>query len=86
MVRGERLASGNSSRLSVPPTPFTAEAVEAMAPFLLFIIYLLVATPLGLASRLIHDPLSRRRNRRATTYWTASSDSRNLPGKEAAEG
>jgi hypothetical protein len=35
----------------------------------LFLVYLLIATPVGLVSRLVHDPLSRRRNRRATTYW-----------------
>ncbi|MFD0971261.1 hypothetical protein [Plantactinospora endophytica] len=46
-----------------------------MAPLLLFT-YLLVATPLGWASRLVHDPLTRRRRRRATTYWTASSEGR----------
>jgi hypothetical protein len=45
-----------------------------MDNFLLFIIYFLVATPFGLASRLIHDPLSRRRNQRAATYWTVSAD------------
>jgi hypothetical protein len=45
-----------------------------MRNFLLFIVYFLVATPLGLASRLIHDPLSRRRNRRAVTYWTVPAD------------
>jgi hypothetical protein len=41
---------------------------------MLFIIYFLVATPFGLVSRLIHDPLSRRRDRRATTYWTVPAD------------
>jgi hypothetical protein len=35
----------------------------------LFLVYFLIATPVGLVSRLVHDPLSRRRNRRATTYW-----------------
>jgi len=43
-----------------------------MTDVLLFITYFLVATPIGLARRLINDPLSRRRNRRATTYWTVS--------------
>jgi hypothetical protein len=28
-------------------------------------------TPIGLVTRLIHDPLSRRRDRRASSYWTA---------------
>jgi hypothetical protein len=41
---------------------------------MLFIIYFVIVTPLGLVSRLVHDPLSRRRNRRATTYWIASTD------------
>jgi hypothetical protein len=54
--------------------PFTAEVVKAMASFLLVIIYFLVATLFGLASRLIHDPLSRRRGRRAATYWIISAD------------
>ncbi|MEU8922565.1 hypothetical protein AB0D10_16755 [Kitasatospora sp. NPDC048545] len=38
---------------------------------MLTVVYFLIATPLGLASRLLHDPLSRRRKRRAATYWTA---------------
>src|SRR5690349_6522442 len=46
-----------------------AEAVKALTTVLLVITYLLVATPVGLASRIVGDPLSRRRNRRATTYW-----------------
>jgi hypothetical protein len=41
---------------------------------MLFIVYFLVVTPVGLVSRLVHDPLSRRRSRRATTYWTAYTD------------
>jgi hypothetical protein len=41
---------------------------------MLSIVYFVVVTPIGLASRLIHDPLSRRRDRRATTYWIASTD------------
>ncbi len=45
-----------------------------MGNILLSIIYFLVATPFGLVSRLIHDPLSRRRNRQASTYWTTSTD------------
>jgi hypothetical protein len=48
--------------------------VKVIGEFMLFIIYFMVATPLGLVSRLIHDPLSRRRNPRATTYWTTSTD------------
>lgn len=41
---------------------------------MLFIIYSLVVTPIGLVSRLIHDPLSRRRNQRAKTYWIMPTD------------
>lgn len=56
-----------------------------MTNLLLSVIYFLIVTPFGLASRLIHDPLSRRRDPRATTYWTASADRRDLPGKELAQ-
>ncbi|WP_267254762.1 hypothetical protein [Catenulispora pinisilvae] len=42
-----------------------------MGKILLSVGYFLVATPVGWASRLIHDPLSRRRDRRAQTYWSA---------------
>jgi hypothetical protein len=47
-----------------------------MGKILLSIIYFLLATPFGLASRLVHDPLARRRNQRAATYWTVSADRR----------
>lgn len=47
--------------------------MKTIGNFLLVAVYFLVATPFGLASRLIHDPLSRRRNQRAATYWTASA-------------
>lgn len=36
---------------------------------MLGIVYFVVVTPVGWASRLLRDPLSRRRNRRVTTYW-----------------
>jgi hypothetical protein len=39
---------------------------------LLVMVYFLVVTPIGWASRLIRDPLSRRRDRRAATYWIES--------------
>ncbi len=42
-----------------------------MRTVLLFFGYFLIVTPLGLARRLVHDPLSRRRDRRAATYWVA---------------
>ncbi|MFD6657730.1 MULTISPECIES: hypothetical protein [unclassified Streptomyces] len=37
------------------------------------LLYYLVAVPVGLAARLVRDPLSRRRDPRATTYWTSST-------------
>ncbi|MFJ2778099.1 hypothetical protein [Kitasatospora sp. NPDC087315] len=40
---------------------------------MLFVVYFLIAMPLGLASRILHDPLSRRRKRRAETYWIEST-------------
>ncbi|MFF6909212.1 hypothetical protein ACFY9Q_25150 [Streptomyces sp. NPDC012389] len=46
-----------------------------MRTFLLLIAYYLVVTPVGLLSRLAHDPLARRWNRRADTYWTAPAPS-----------
>jgi hypothetical protein len=42
-----------------------------MSKIPLSVIYFLVVTPVGWASRLIHDPLSRRRDRRARSYWSA---------------
>jgi len=33
------------------------------------LLYLLVVTPVGLLTRLVHDPLRRRWSRRATSYW-----------------
>lgn len=41
---------------------------------MLFIIYFLVVTPIGLASRFLLDPLTRRRRQRAKTYWIESAD------------
>ncbi|MET9095299.1 hypothetical protein ACFYX8_32425 [Streptomyces cyaneofuscatus] len=46
-----------------------------MRTFLLLIAYYLVVTPLGLLSRLVNDPLARRWNRRADTYWNATAPS-----------
>lgn len=37
--------------------------------------YYLVVTPIGLVSRLIHDPLSRRWNRGARSYWILTDTS-----------
>jgi hypothetical protein len=53
------------------------EMVREMGDFLLSVIYYLVVTPLGLATRFIHDPLSRRPSKRAATYWTSTG----LPGR-----
>ncbi|MER6195238.1 hypothetical protein [Streptomyces cyaneofuscatus] len=46
-----------------------------MRTFLLLIAYYLVVTPLGLLSRLVNDPLTRRWNGRADTYWNATAPS-----------
>ena len=48
-----------------------------MGDFLLSVIYYLVVTPLGLATRFIHDPLSRRPSKRAASYWSSTG----LPGR-----
>jgi hypothetical protein len=37
--------------------------------------YYLVVTPIGLVSRVIHDPLSRRWNRRTQSYWILTDTS-----------
>ncbi len=43
----------------------------ALSLVILAIVYFVVVTPIGLFMRLIgHDPLSRRRSREATTYWS----------------
>jgi hypothetical protein len=42
---------------------------------LLAAVYYLVVTPIGLVSRLIHDPLSRRWNRDAQSYWILTNTS-----------
>ncbi len=36
---------------------------------LLALVYVLLVTPIGLLSRVTHDPLRRRWRRRAETYW-----------------
>ncbi|MFJ7060608.1 hypothetical protein ACK8N7_07415 [Streptomyces griseobrunneus] len=46
-----------------------------MRTFLLLITYYLVVTPIGLLGRLTGDPLARRWNRRADTYWNAPAPS-----------
>ncbi|MCF3137338.1 hypothetical protein [Streptomyces olivochromogenes] len=41
-----------------------------MRTFLLFLVYCLVVTPIGLLGRVVKDPMARRRTRGAKTYWT----------------
>jgi hypothetical protein len=38
----------------------------------LLALYTLAVIPAGLVTRLLHDPLHRRPDRRATSYWTAA--------------
>ncbi|WP_231335717.1 hypothetical protein [Actinomadura graeca] len=52
----------------------------------LFLAYYFVLTPYGLARRVIRDPLARRPDRRAASYWTftapaRSSGTANDPGR-----
>ncbi|BCM70473.1 MULTISPECIES: hypothetical protein [Streptomyces] len=42
-----------------------------MRTFLLFLVYCLVVTPAGLVSRIVKDPMARRRPAGTETYWTA---------------
>ncbi|WHM40040.1 hypothetical protein [Streptomyces sp. BPTC-684] len=46
-----------------------APANRVFASTLLAIVYLLVVTPVGLAVRLLRDPLKRRPDPSASTYW-----------------
>ncbi|RBL81301.1 hypothetical protein DDE05_45440 [Streptomyces cavourensis] len=45
--------------------------MRTLRTLLLLLAYYLVVTPAGLLSRLVDDPLARRWNRRADTYWNA---------------
>ncbi|MER7852980.1 hypothetical protein ACWEJZ_23505 [Streptomyces bacillaris] len=45
--------------------------MRTLRTLLLLLAYYLVVTPVGLLSRLVDDPLARRWNRRADTYWNA---------------
>ena len=40
-----------------------------MRRLLLFLAYFLLIVPVALVTRLVHDPLHRRWNPRAETYW-----------------
>lgn len=42
-----------------------------MRTFLLFLVYCLVVTPIGLLSRVVKDPMARSRPSGTKTYWTA---------------
>ncbi|AJT63820.1 hypothetical protein [Streptomyces chattanoogensis] len=44
-----------------------------MRTALLAFLYAFVVTPIGLLRRLVRDPLSRRWDPRAHTYWTPSA-------------
>jgi hypothetical protein len=50
---------------------------------LLFALYILVVTPAGLAARAVRDPLRRRLDTRARSYWinTAQSAGQSRPGR-----
>jgi hypothetical protein len=51
-----------------------------MRNILLFLLYVLVVTPVGLVWRVVRDPLKRRVDRRAASYWIAA------PGLSGAAG
>ncbi|MEU8520553.1 hypothetical protein [Streptomyces sp. NBC_01216] len=43
-----------------------------MKRLLLFLAYFLIVTPVGIAQRLLGDPMTRRVRRDADSYWTAA--------------
>lgn len=45
-----------------------------MRTFVLLLVYILFITPAGLLGRLVRDPMARRWNRSAATYWIPSAD------------
>ncbi|GGN52998.1 hypothetical protein GCM10012285_44560 [Streptomyces kronopolitis] len=47
---------------------------NAMRTFVLLLVYILFITPAGLLGRLVRDPMARRWNRSAATYWIPSAD------------
>ncbi|NLU67794.1 hypothetical protein [Streptomyces sp. HNM0574] len=47
-----------------------------MRTALLAVVYAVVVTPVGLVSRLVRDPLARKWDRNAGTYWVPSSPAR----------
>lgn len=54
---------------SIEPSGTMPPAASVVGDVVLMLGYYLIATPAGLISRLVRDPLSRKRNSRATTYW-----------------
>ncbi|GAA0549551.1 hypothetical protein GCM10010172_34490 [Paractinoplanes ferrugineus] len=54
-----------------------------MATLLLGVVYFLLATPIGWLSRLLHDPLSRRRSRRTVSYWIVPAGRADAPGERS---
>lgn len=49
----------------------TSRAPAVIVRAVLTLVYYLIVTPLGLVLRLLRDPLARRLDRRAGTYWVA---------------
>jgi hypothetical protein len=47
-----------------------------MRKLLLFAVYYAVFTPVGLVTRLVRDPLCRRWDHRADSYWVRPGDPR----------
>jgi hypothetical protein len=45
---------------------------------LLLLAYYVVVLPVGITTRLLRDPLRRRLDRRATSYWIFLSDERDV--------
>lgn len=43
-----------------------------MKSFLLFLAYYLIVTPIGAVQRLLGDPMTRRIQRDADSYWTTA--------------
>lgn len=50
----------------------TPEETDPMKRLLLFLAYFLIVTPVGIAQRLLGDPMTRRVRRDADSYWTAA--------------
>jgi hypothetical protein len=57
-----------------------------MQGLLLAVVYYLVVTPVGLLSRLIRDPLRRRPDRKASTYWVFTAAQKVVTGGSPGSG